>query len=80
MQENEAWAILIDNDLQVVWQTENLPNSIPSAYTLSDIADLALGYIDGYPTYTGENENGVVVVGFAKTAFGNISAQVGIIV
>lgn len=70
LQENQAWAILIDNDtLQVVWQTENLPNSIPSAYTLSDIVDLAVGYIDGYPTYTGENENGIVVVGFPQNSF-----------
>lgn len=68
--ENQAWAILVDNDtLQVVWQTENLPDSIPSAYTLSDIADLAVGYIDGYPTYTGENENGIVVVGFPRNSF-----------
>ncbi len=70
LQENQAWAILIDNDtLQVVWQTENLPNSIPSAYTLSNIADLAVGYIDGYPTYTGEHENGIVVVGFPRNSF-----------
>lgn len=70
LQGNQAWAILIDNDtLQVVWKTENLPNSIPSAYTLSDIADLAVGYIDGYPTYTGENENGIVVVGFPRNSF-----------
>lgn len=70
LQENQAWAILIDNDsLRVVWQTENLPNSIPCAYTLSDIADLAVGYIDGYPTYTGENENGIVVVGFPRNSF-----------
>lgn len=70
LQENQAWAILIDNDsLRVIWQTENLPNSIPCAYTLSDIADLAVGYIDGYPTYTGENENGIVVVGFPRNSF-----------
>lgn len=70
LQENHAWAILIDNDtLQVAWQTDNLPNTIPSVYTLSDIADLTLGYIDGYPTYTGENENGVVVVGFPQNSF-----------
>ncbi len=70
LQENQAWAILIDNDtLQVVWQTENLPNSIPNTYTLSDIADLAVGYIDGFPTYTGENENGIMVVGFPRNSF-----------
>ncbi len=67
---NNVWAILIDNDtLQVVWKTENVPDSIPSTYTLSDIADLAIGYIDGYPTYTGETANGIVVLGFPKDSF-----------
>lgn len=67
---NNIWAILIDNDTsQVVWKTENVPNSIPTTYTLSDIADLALGYIDGYPTYTGETTNGIVVLGFPKDSF-----------
>ena len=70
LHENQAWAILIDNDtLQVAWQTDNVPNSIPKTYTLSDIADLAVGYIDGYPTYAGKNENGVVVVGFPQNSF-----------
>lgn len=67
---NNVWAILIDNDTsQVVWQTENVPATIPSDYTLSDIADLSVGYLDGYPTYTGENENGIVVLGFPKNSF-----------
>lgn len=67
---NDVWAILIDNDTShVVWKTENVPDSVPSAYTLSDIANLAIGYIDGYPTYTSENENGVIVLGFPKDSF-----------
>lgn len=65
-----AWAILIDNKtLQITWKTENVPDSIPNTYTLADIADLSVGYLDGYPTYTGENENGVVVIGFPKDSF-----------
>lgn len=68
--EKSVWAILIDNDtLQVVWQTENVPATIPTEYTLSDIADLSVGYLDGYPTYTGENESGIVVLGFPKDSF-----------
>ena len=64
------WAILIDNEtLQVTWKTENVPAAIPTEYTVSDIANISLGYIDGYPTYTGENENGVVVLGFPKDSF-----------
>ena len=57
-QEN-AWAIYIDNDtLEVKWHTENLPDTVPLQYTISDIANLTRGYIDGYPTYTGESVNG----------------------
>lgn len=65
-----AWAIFIDNDtLQVAWKTDNVPATVPNDYTLSDIANLSVGYLDGYPTYTGENENGIVVLGFPKDSF-----------
>lgn len=65
-----AWAILIDNDtLKVAWKTDNVPATVPNDYTLSDIANLSVGYLDGYPTYTGENENGIVVLGFPKDSF-----------
>lgn len=65
-----AWAIYIDNETMAVkWHTENLPDTIPSRYTISDISSLTRGYIDGYPTYTGETENGLVVVGYPKDRF-----------
>ncbi|MEX5286383.1 hypothetical protein QCO44_12300, partial [Selenomonas sputigena] len=65
-----AWAILIDNNtLRVVWKTKDVPATIPNDYTLSDVANLSVGYIDGYPTYTGDNKNGVVVVGFPHKSF-----------
>ena len=65
-----AWAIYIDNDtLEVKWHTENLPDTVPLHYTISDIASLTRGYIDGYPTYTGECENGLVVVGYPKDRY-----------
>ena len=65
-----AWAIYIDNDtLEVKWHTENLPDTVPLQYTISDIASLTRGYIDRYPTYTGESENGLVVVGYPKDRY-----------
>ncbi|EFL93254.1 sensor histidine kinase [Mobiluncus curtisii] len=68
--EARAWAILIDNEtLKVIWRTPNTPQTIPNSYTLSDIADLSTGYLDGYPTYTGRNNHGVVVVGFPHHSF-----------
>lgn len=70
LKEQDIWAFVVDNDtLQIVWKTENVPDTIPTSYSLSDIADLSVGYLDGYPTYTGETENGIVVLGYPKDSF-----------
>lgn len=70
LKEENSWAFLIDNDTrQVVWGTDNLPDNIPMQYTLSDIAELTRGYIDGYPTFTGEAQNGLLVLGYPKDRF-----------
>lgn len=65
-----VWAILIDNaTMKVVWSTKNLPETVPMQYSVQDIANLVRGYIDGYPTFTGEAENGLVVLGYPKDSF-----------
>lgn len=70
LKEKYIWALVIDNDtLQVVWEAENVPDTIPISYSLSDIADLSVGYLDGYPTYTGKTENGIIVLGYPKDSF-----------
>ena len=70
LQNANAWAIFIDNaTMKVVWQTDNLPETVPMSYTVSDVASLTRGYIDGYPTFTGEAENGLVVLGYPKDSF-----------
>lgn len=70
LKEQNAWALLINDDTrQVVWQTDHLPDNIPMQYTLSDIAELTRGYIDGYPTFTGEAQNGLLVLGYPEDRF-----------
>lgn len=65
-----AWAILIDNSThEVVWHSDHLPDSIPTSYTLSEIASLTRGYIDGYPTFTSGTRQGLMVLGYPKTSF-----------
>lgn len=76
----DVWAFFIDNDtLQVVWQTDNLPDAILGKYTASGIAELTRGYIDSYPTFTGESKSGLMVLGYPKKAFGSICGRAGII-
>ena len=70
LREENVWAIYIDNrTLEVQWHTENLPDTIPLQYTASGIAGLTRGYIDGYPTYTGETEEGLVVLGYPRDRY-----------
>lgn len=68
--EENAWAVFIDNHtLQAVWQTDNLPDKVPQAYTASSIAALTRGYIDGYPTFTSGTDEGLMVLGYPKDRF-----------
>lgn len=70
LKKTDTWAIFIDNTtMNVVWHTDDLPETIPMSYSISDIAGLTRGYIDGYPTFTGEAENGLVVLGYPKDSF-----------
>lgn len=70
LKESDAWAIFIDNaSMQVVWQTDDLPETVPMSYSASDIAHLTRGYIDDYPTFTGEAEDGLAVLGYPKDRF-----------
>lgn len=65
LENEEAWAVLIDNETHtVIWNTDNLPESIPLQYSLSDVSDITLGYINNYPTYVGDADGGIVVVGY----------------
>lgn len=66
----KAWAIYIDDASgECIWYSEDLPDTIPLKYTASDIARLTRGYIDGYPTFTGEGESGLMILGYPKDSF-----------
>jgi len=70
LKNSDVWAIFIENETkQVKWQTANLPENIPLSYTVSDIASLTRGYIDGYPAFTGEMKDGLIVLGYPKNSF-----------
>lgn len=70
LEKYNAWAFYIDNSsMQVTWHTKNLPATVPLSYTVSGISNLTRGYINEYPTFTGECKNGLVVLGFPKDSF-----------
>lgn len=67
LESENIWAVFIDNHtLEVVWNTDNLPDTVPEKYTASGIAELTIGYIDGYPAFTGRAKDGLMVLGYPK--------------
>ncbi len=70
LEQDHVWAVFIEEQTKkVAWHTKNLPDTVPLSYSLSDIAGLTRGYIDDYPTFTGEAENGLAVLGYPKESF-----------
>lgn len=70
LQKEHAWAFFIDNDThRVIWHTEDLPEDVPMEYSLSAVSDLTLGYIRDYPTYVGDGDNGIMVLGYPKDRY-----------
>ncbi len=70
LETDRVWGIIVDEGNQkVVWQTNSLPENIPQSYSLSEISDLTLGYVKGYPTYTSEVDQGLLILGFPKTSY-----------
>ena len=70
LDKKDAWALLIDNqDLKVIWHSENMPSDIPLQYDLGWIALLTRGYLNDYPTTTSGHPAGLVVLGFPQKSY-----------
>ena len=65
LKQKQAWAMLIDNDGNVVWDYM-LPDEIPKKYSLTDIAKFTRNYLMDYPVFVWEHSEGLVVVGYPK--------------
>lgn len=48
LQEQSAWAMLLNEDGDVVWQ-QNLPEKLPRSYTSAEVASFSRWYLEDYP-------------------------------
>lgn len=63
--DGSAWAMLINNDGQVVWN-HHLPAEVPRHYTVTDIASFTRWYLADYPVTTLIRDDGLLVTAKAK--------------
>lgn len=63
--EKDQWAILLDQEGQVVWSLRK-PDDVPERYTVSEVASFTRWYLSDYPVQCRVREDGVLVVGSPK--------------
>lgn len=68
---NSLWAMYLNTEGSCNW-TVNLPQEIPTEYTIQDIAIFSKGYLKDYPVFVWSDENGLLVIGYPKNSYTKI--------
>lgn len=68
LQNNHIWAMFLDENGNCDWAL-SLPEEIPTQYTIQDVAVFSKGYLQGYPVFVRDMDNGLLVLGYPKDSF-----------
>ncbi len=71
---NSLWAMYLNTEGSCSW-TVNLPEKIPTEYTILDIAMFSKGYLRDYPVFIWSDENGLLVIGYPKNSYMKITSN-----
>ncbi len=71
---NSLWAMYLNTEGSCSW-TVNLPEKIPTEYTILDIAMFSKGYLRDYPVFVWSDENGLLVIGYPKNSYMKITSN-----
>lgn len=64
LQEQSAWAMLLNEDGDVIWQ-QSLPEKLPRSYTSTEVASFSRWYLEDYPVKIWTRADGkLMVVGY----------------
>ena len=64
LQEQSAWAMLLNEDGDVIWQ-QSLPENLPRSYTSTEVASFSRWYLEDYPVKIWTRADGkLMVVGY----------------
>ena len=68
LERNHIWAMLLDVNGVCDWSV-SLPEEIPTQYTIQDVAVFSKGYLQDYPVFVRNTDDGLLVLGYPKDSF-----------
>lgn len=73
LRQNHIWAIYLNTDGQCYWSVD-LPDNVPKNYTIQDVALFSKGYIEDYPVFIWNTDDGLLVLGYPTDSYTNSPA------
>jgi len=67
LHQSHSWAMLLDANGKRIW-SENLPEDVPSQYSVADVASFTHWYLQDYPVHVWRYEDGLLVLGSPKNS------------
>ena len=58
LRQNDIWAIYLNVDGQCYWSVD-LPENVPESYNIQDVALFSKGYIEDYPVFVWNTDDGL---------------------
>lgn len=71
---SSLWAMYLNTEGSCNW-TVNLPEEIPTEYSIQDIAIFSKGYLKDYPVFVWSDEHGLLVIGYPKGSYMKITSN-----
>ena len=65
---NKIWAMFLSSDGECLWQVD-LPEDIPTKYTLQEVAAFSKGYLNDYPVFVWADGAGLLVLGYPQNSY-----------
>ncbi len=72
LRQNHIWAVYLNPDGQSYWSLD-LPKEVPDRYTLSEVALFSKGYIQDYPVFIWNTDDGLLVLGYPKDSYAKLT-------
>lgn len=74
LRQNHIWAIYLDEDGQCYWSVD-LPDNVPESYTIQDVALFSKGYIEDYPVFVWNTDDGLLVLGYPTDSYTKLTSN-----
>lgn len=57
-----------------MWSVD-LPENVPESYTLQDVAVFSKGYIEDYPVFIRNSDDGLLILGYPQNSYTKLTSN-----